>query len=146
MITLFLLLVPPLVGLIAIIAIAIWGTNLLAYWTVGRKHQLMQEILETGDVPQTWRKKFAPRLSRLRAGTANEQRSYRLQRQAQASYTQQLDRLIDYAATTPLVADEESRQELLSQLLSVRSTWSKWDVDPHEYHPTPPAESVHAPS
>jgi hypothetical protein len=104
-ITLLLLILPPLIGFVLIILGAIWATNALMHRVVGKKHRLIEEIVTTGQVPPAWARK--PLFSRQQPGTIRR-----------------LDDLIRYAQNSPLVGDEETREILLSKLLAVRAEWS----------------------
>jgi hypothetical protein len=123
MVTLILLLAPPLIGLAIVIIMAIWATNTLAHRTIGQKHLLMNEILTTGNVPDSWSKRFVPKLAELKGSPANAERLRRVQTEARQDYIRRLDQLIKYIRTTHLVADEETREEVLAQLQSIRSDW-----------------------
>jgi hypothetical protein len=129
---LVLLLLPPLIGLALIIVIAIWGTNALAHRLIGRKHQWMEEILATGDAPLSWRREMAEKLARQRHHTNHADALHHLQHRLQQRYLRQFDGLIHYARTTALVADEETRHTLLSQLQAARAAWSIQSLDPLE--------------
>lgn len=126
---LVLLLLPPLIGLALIIVITIWGTNALAHRLIGRKHQWMEEILATGDAPLSWRREIAEKFSRQRHHANQAAAVQRLQQQLQRRYLRQFDGLIRYARTTALVADEETRHTLLSQLQAARAAWSVQSLD-----------------
>ncbi|MEM7126172.1 MAG: hypothetical protein AAF702_07585 [Chloroflexota bacterium] len=110
MYTLLLLLVPPLIGLSIILLVAIWGTNVLVERSVGRKHRLLEEMMNTGKLPVAWSSHLD-----LKGQSAKTQRKI----------AGQLDELIRYAQTTPLVADEESRQVLLERLDGIRADWAQ---------------------
>lgn len=99
--TLLLLTLPFLAILALIIIGAIWLTNQLADRFVGQKHRLLEEIMETGEMPLAW--------------TSTTQTSRQIGRK--------LNSLIKYAQTTPLIADEETRQQLLAQLNKAQADW-----------------------
>ncbi len=124
-----LLLLPPLIGLAVIIIIAIWGANVLAYRFIGRKHQWLEEILATGDIPQRWQQEAAATLARQRQQASNTAAVNRRRQRVQRRHLRQFDQLIHYAGTTALVADEETRDVLLAQLLTVRAEWSARQLD-----------------
>jgi hypothetical protein len=126
---LVLLLLPPLIGLALITVIAIWGANALAHRLIGRKHQWMEEILATGDAPLSWRTEIAEKLARQRHHANYAAAAHHLQHQLQRRYLRQFDGLIHYARTTALVADEDTRHTLLSQLQAARASWSVQRLD-----------------
>jgi hypothetical protein len=113
MYVLFLLLVLPLLAVVAIILGAIWMSNTIASQVIGKKHHLLEEIVNTGEVPQSWTSSRMPWF--LQDAKAQERRHKRLLRK--------LDDLIQYVRTTSLVADEESRDVLLARLFEVRADW-----------------------
>jgi hypothetical protein len=126
------LLLPPLIGLVLIILVAIWATNVLVHRLIGRKHHWMEEILATGAVPVSWRSAAAAKLAHQRRQGASVTQLKRRQQQLQQHYLRQFDQLIHYARTTALVADEETRQVLVAQLLAARTAWLAQTLDPLE--------------
>jgi hypothetical protein len=107
------LLVLPLIAVVAIILGAIWMVNLLAGHVIGKKHHLLEQVINTGEIPLDWT--AGPTIRFYRGKSAQErQHSYSLHR---------LDKLIYYVRTTSLVADTETRQALVDRLLEVRSDW-----------------------
>jgi len=118
-----LLLLPALLGLVLIIIVAIWSVNVLSYRLIGRKHEWMEEILATGDAPQSWCEELTINPGRQRQHSTNRAKVERLQKQTQRRYLRKFDQLIHYAQTTTLVADEETRDLLLTQLQAARAAW-----------------------
>jgi hypothetical protein len=114
--------VVPLVVLTLIILFAIWLANRLAYRVVGSKHHLLDDILNTGEVPGEWRQ----RPSRWRRQRQTEQLAA-YQARNKNIYLARLDDLIAYAETTPLVDDEDTRDVLLDRLDEIRAAWAERD-------------------
>ncbi|MEM7034745.1 MAG: hypothetical protein AAF629_34715 [Chloroflexota bacterium] len=102
MTTLLLLVIPPMIVLALIILVAIWLTNFLADRFIGQKHRLLEEIMDTGKMPESW--------------TTS-------QRVSKKKLVRKLDNLIKYVQTTPLVDDEETREKLLNRLGEARANW-----------------------
>jgi hypothetical protein len=88
-------------------------SNTIASQVIGKKHHLLEEIVNTGEVPQSWTSSRMPRF--LQDAESQERRHKR--------FLRKLDDLIQYVRTTPLVADEESREVLLARLFEVRADW-----------------------
>jgi hypothetical protein len=107
------LLVLPVLALVAITLGAIWLTNMLAGQVIGKKHHLLEQIIDTGEVPHDWT--VGPLIRFYRGKSAQErQHHYSLH---------MLDKLIRYVRTTSLVADMETRKMLVDRLLEVRADW-----------------------
>jgi hypothetical protein len=102
---------------------AIWGLNTAAVRMVGDRHRLLQGIVETGEVPAAWRRRYEGRLARLERVPALASRAASLHRQAQEDYLKRLDRLAGYVETSTLVDGEQTRRALLNKLASVRASW-----------------------
>jgi hypothetical protein len=113
MYVLFLLLVLPLLAVVAIILGAIWMSNILASQVIGKKHHLLEEIVNTGEVPQSWISSPMPWF--LQDAKAQKRQHKR--------FLRKLDDLIQYVRTTSLMADEESREVLIARLFEVRADW-----------------------
>ena len=116
------------VVLFIIMAAAIWGMNKVADVMIGDKHRAIEAITSTGQVPDRWSRRFRRRLERLqRRGDADKLRA--TQNKAKASYLRRIDKLADYAAASPLVAGEETRQILHQRFTEVRAAWKEKTVD-----------------
>ena len=102
---------------------AMWGLNTAAGRMVGDRHRLLQGIVETGEVPAAWRRRYEARLARLERAPALAGRAAGLQRQEQGDYLKRLDRLVRYVETSTLVDGEQTRRALLNKLASVRASW-----------------------
>lgn len=102
---------------------AIWGINVAMARMVGDKHRDLEEITATGQVPASWGRRYEKRLARLRQDPVSSVALAALQARALADYLRRLDKLTQYAKTTSLVSDEETRQTLLDKLAAARSNW-----------------------
>jgi len=116
---------------------AIWAMNRVAGRMVGDKHRLIQGIIETGTVPGDWRRPFARRFAALERDLArggkdqNPEVGLRLaelQARAKTRYLAQLDGLVSYVEQSTLVADEETRIELVQALRAARAAWEGQDA------------------
>jgi hypothetical protein len=123
MLTFLALTVIPLVVLTLIILFAIWLANRLAYRMVGRKHHLLETIINTGEVPDEWRAAL-PR--RGRSWQSQELAAW--QARHKETYLARLDELIRYAETSPLVEDEDARDVLLDRLDEIEADWAERDA------------------
>jgi hypothetical protein len=97
---------------------AIWGMNLATERMIGQKHRLIEEIVNTGDIPAKWRRRNERTLAKV--GADPGQRAV-IERRTVQDYLRRLDGLVRYAQTTPLVDGEESRIMLLGKLERVRA-------------------------
>jgi hypothetical protein len=87
---------------------------------LGRHHDL-EEILETGDVPRSWREPYEKRLSALEGTSAGSERTDALTAKARRGYLAKLSRLRRYVETTRLVDGDETREVLLDRLAELRN-------------------------
>ncbi len=112
---LFSLLVLPLAALTLIFMGAIWLSNTLSNQMIGNKHRLLEEIVNAGEIPQSWNMDFTSRLFNWTGGV--EQRQERLRKRS----VRKLEELLQYVRTTSLVSDEETREVLVELLTEVRA-------------------------
>ncbi len=96
-----LLLVGCLAAMTLVMLVAIWETKRVTRFLVDDRHRILEQIFDTGEVPETWR------------------------RRTQASCLRRLDRLIRYSRQSPILRDEEARQRLVARLTTVRSAWAE---------------------
>jgi hypothetical protein len=107
-----------LLGVFLMMLLAIGAMNLVTPRMIGDKHHALQDIVESRQVPVSWRKPFASKTA-----AAPAERVAAIRQQAKQHYLRELDGLIAYASRSTLVADEETRQMLLDQLADVRAEW-----------------------
>lgn len=122
-----LIVVSSVLFLVAVVLLVLgisWGTRRLADQLVGERHRAIQALLETEEVPESWRAPYERRIARLRR-RGREASAARLQREAQERHRQKLDELIRYARTSPLVETEETRKMLLDKLIVIRENWTR---------------------
>jgi hypothetical protein len=86
-------------------------------------------IVEHRAVPPEWQTKLGKRLRGPRSGGAEPRVQARHQAKARRWCLRELRRLIGFARTTSIVADEEARAILLTQLSGVGAKWRNlsWD-------------------
>jgi len=95
---------------------------------IGEKHRAIEEIVDTGQIPAKWRKRFdvgskrSAEIARLGQEPMNAARVTNIQRKAQGSYLKKLDGLIHYMQVTRLVESEKARREVLDKLNTLRQT------------------------
>lgn len=83
-------------------------------------------IVERHAMPPTWQAKLRKRFRGLRPDAEPRARS-RLQARARRSCLRELGRIRAFARTTSIVADEEAREILLSELIRVEAEWRDWN-------------------
>lgn len=116
-----------IVILTLIMLASIWQINAAAKLMVGTKHHDMEYIINTGKVPQSWSKPFERRIARLNKKPNGQMEILKLEEKAKEDYMHKLSKLIDYAKTTKLVDNEETRQILLDSLDAVFNEWKEKD-------------------
>ena len=93
------------------------GKLMVAYATklteifVGSKHRDAEEILASGYLPMRWLVNTRGKKPRMRRGVSK------------AGCIQKLKKIIDYFKRTPMVEDENTREQLLDRLKSILKTW-----------------------
>ena len=111
--------------LLLIMLASIWGINFAMARLVGDRHQVLQALIETGQVPPAWRRPFQRKLARLTASPGNAAQLAHLQARALRHYLGELERLVRYVQTSPLVDGAETRQLLLEKLADIRVGWQE---------------------
>ncbi len=106
-----------------LILVTTLGTSLALGKMVGERHQLLEQIVETGQVPPTWSAPLEKRIADLSQDSRNERKVASLRSRGTEQYLKKLDRLIRYVETTQLVDGEDTREILLDRLAQVRATW-----------------------
>jgi hypothetical protein len=104
---------------------AIWGSNYAMARMVGDRHKVLQALVETGQVPPAWSRPFQRKIARLTHSHADSAQIAELQERARRHYLSELDRLISYSQTSPLVDGEETRLLLLKTLADIRVGWQE---------------------
>jgi hypothetical protein len=110
--------------LVLIILGGIWLMNKATKVLVGSKHRQLQEIVETGQVPAEWSRGYRRKLARLEQDGTPDQVAH-VKEEARRHYLDNLDQLIQYAQTTPLVDGDDTRALLLRRLSDVRAEWQE---------------------
>lgn len=119
------LLIGFVVVLVGIIFASNWYFNFMMGKFVGNHHYEIEEILETGKVPQRWSKKFDKKIEKLEKNGASADQIRLVRRQAMAYYAKQMDQLMKYVKGTTLVQGEDVRQDILEQLEIHRANWER---------------------
>jgi len=83
-------------------AFAIWYTRFLIKIMVENKHDMLNSILQTGEVPTAW-KKYSKH----------------------HHYMRKLEEMIKYVKTSNLIMDESTRSNYLIRLDEVREKWEQ---------------------
>ncbi|NLF01230.1 MAG: hypothetical protein GX601_09665 [Anaerolineales bacterium] len=123
---------PYLLGAVVVLggamAGAIWGMNKVADRMVGDKHRALEAIVDTGEVPASWSRRFRSKVDRLQR-RGDIERALAVQQKAKTSYLHRLEVLTQYAKGSPLVEDEETRAVLMEQLALARQVWERRSAD-----------------
>lgn len=98
--------------------------NKLLNRTVYERHQALEELVGSGDVPHVWSDPYEAKVEKLAADPARMKRATRLRKRAREHYLAKLDGLVQYLRKTTLVESEETRGELLERLQEIRREWS----------------------
>jgi hypothetical protein len=107
------------VGLSIMIVAVTLGGRWLTRRAVEQRHRALEQIIEEGKVPARWKEPFAPKL----VATLDPEERARIQAQAKQRYLEKLDDLIHYVQGTELVANEATREYMLTELKRVRERW-----------------------
>ena len=117
------LLVLPLASMAGIMLFAVWLTRRMSERMISRKHHLLEEIINTGEVPAEWKRRGirpGDKLRGAREAVAGDQ--------AKAACLQQLDDLTVYVERSPFMADDETREVVLKRLDHVYEAWASRDA------------------
>ena len=104
---------------------AVWLMNKAGARLVGDKHRTLESIIETGQVPQSWRSPYERKSARLAGDEENAMKIATLQAKARQHYLKRLDELVRYVRTSSLVDGEDTRTMLLDRLTAVRMDWQE---------------------
>ena len=94
---------------------------------VGEKYKGAEAIISTGKPPKNWTYHAEKKIAKLKEDSGRQSRILKIQRKAQNTCLERLDRLIKYFETSPLVKDEETRKILLDELAKVCQRWKEKD-------------------
>jgi hypothetical protein len=117
------LLVLPLASMAGIMLLSVWLTGRVSERMISRKHRLLEEIINTGEVPPEWMKRATRPIAKLRGvrgAVAGDQ--------AKAACLKQLDDLTVYVERSPFMADDETREVVLERLDHVYEAWASRDA------------------
>ena len=114
------LLVLPLASMAGIMLFAVWLTRRMSERMISRKHHLLEEIINTGEVPAEWKRRGIRPVAKLRGTIAGDQ--------AKVACLQQLDDLTVYVERSPFMADDETREVVLERLDHVYEAWATRDA------------------
>jgi hypothetical protein len=102
------------------ILFARWYVNKMVYLIIGKKHDAIDWILKTGDVPPMWLK------SELRKNKKNKPAVMEpWEITIKGKYVRNLKTLISYMKTCSLVANEAERNSVIEQLEGIGCEWEK---------------------
>ncbi|GGD89181.1 hypothetical protein [Paenibacillus nasutitermitis] len=102
----------------------LWYMKAVAGILIVRKHEELERITASNDIPEQWTARHNERIIKLHQ-QGNLEKSRKLQEAARRSYVRKLKRLAHYLRRTRLVDSEETRTYTLMQLDSVRMKWEE---------------------
>lgn len=114
-----------LVVLSGINILSIGYVNFLFTKLVGKKHEWIESIISTSQVPESWTKKYRKKTTEILQKQGNKRNVEILSKKAYRKYLQRLDQLISYIKATTMVENEEVRKKILICLQEVRKEWEK---------------------
>lgn len=97
-----------------------WYVNKMVYLIVGRKHDAIDWILKTGEVPPMWLKKD---LKRNKKNKPVPMEPWEIT--IKGKYLRSLKTLISYMKTSSLVQSESERKSVIEQLENIGCEWEK---------------------
>lgn len=97
-----------------------WYVNKMTYLIVGKKHDAIEWILQTGDVPPLWLKTI---IFKNKGKKPVPFEPYEIK--VSGKYIRNLHKLINYMKITSMVENEAERKNIIQQLENVRQEWEK---------------------
>jgi hypothetical protein len=92
----------------------------MTFLIVGKKHDAIEWILQTGEVPPLW---FKAIISRNKGKKAVPYEPCEIK--MSGKYIRNLRKLINYMKITSMVENETERKNIIEQLENVRNEWEK---------------------
>lgn len=125
MINILLLLFVSAIAVLLIMLLSTWYMNFLLRNYIGKKHKLIEYIIQTSEVPESWSKGYNKKIAKIGKKAENKDKITCILQKAQTSYLSKLNILIKYLKTTTMVENEDIRNELVSQLQEIRNQWER---------------------
>ena len=94
---------------------------------IGEKHRAIEEIVNTGKVPNVWMGKLEKKISLVSKTQGRSEKVLKMKMQSKTIILKKIDHLIDYSKTSPFVQDKETKEILLNKLLEARRLWEEKD-------------------
>ncbi|MCQ6560057.1 hypothetical protein [Paenibacillus mendelii] len=110
-----------------------WFANRLVRTVIGRKHEALERIHLTGDVPTGWTERYRRRLQELELQGAEPARCEKVKRKAERAVKMKLRRLEKYTRRSGLIRDEDIREVLLEDLEALRNGWMELPMPPERH-------------
>ena len=114
-----------IVALILIMVGSIWYMNMVARFFIGTKHHDIEYIINTGQVPYGWSKRYEKKIKIYKSRKNTKGKTLKIENKAYKKYTTKINQLIKYVKTTNLVENEYVRTDLLDQLNEIKSKWER---------------------
>jgi hypothetical protein len=120
-----------LIAIFVIMVVALLLFIVWLMWVVGgrmirplaERHDLLQEIAETGQPPAAWLLPYRQRLAKLANDPNKVEKAGAIRQQAKVTCLHRLDALIKYLHDTNLIESESTRSSLLGALYQARAGW-----------------------
>lgn len=93
--------------------------------TIGRKHLILDHIVSTHEVPDEWEEEYNRRVDEARQKHGFTPQSRSVQVREAGRILRRLDRLVRYVDGTGLVADEATREEVVTTLQDLSEIWER---------------------
>ena len=107
---------------LALIMVAsIWYFNFITRQLIGKRHRILEDILQTKKIPADWSRRFDGRIKKLEAEPDSRDKVLDIQKKANIYYLKKLDTLRKYLEKAILIEDDNIRMELLDIISSIRS-------------------------
>ena len=112
--------------LLVTMVFGVWFMNYIVRRYIGEKHHYLDEITQSGTIPESWKKKYDAKINKLRNHQADEKKILAVKQKANKVYLKKLKRLENYIKSSKLVESEQTRKIILNNL---RNVYSKWEVN-----------------
>jgi hypothetical protein len=100
-----------------------WGTTRLTQ-EVETRMRAAESIVNHNRLPEAWLRRDRERIAAIRRSGKDQEEIDRVGRKAVASSLRQIDGLIKFFETSPVLDSAESRETLLSSLREKRTLWA----------------------
>lgn len=114
------ILLTSLVVIFAFMIFSIWLMNYILRLYIGRKHSLLEEMVEMQRIPVRWSRKFDEKIVRAEG---DDRKISHIREQAGFYYLRKLKQLKKYVQRSTLVRGDETRQVLFDSIDNLSHEW-----------------------